>query len=182
MPSVFWTHHFTPASQIVHMERFSRTAAKTTVEPGWGHGHQRQAASSAEDIDEVGDQVARIAQAVFRFDVNHRRSGWLPALFSPLGFRGGFRTLFIASASRDGYGLSVRMHGTDYRGLASRSAAAAGAGDLGLGAWSEEASLGLNLSSEVLVKELGDLLERLFGFGCACVAHKLSVRLRFIDL
>lgn len=43
-------------------------------------------------------------------------------------------------------------------------------------------SLGLNLSSEVLVKELGDLLERLFGFGCACVAHKLSVRLRFIDL
>ena|ERR1700689_1160742 len=43
-------------------------------------------------------------------------------------------------------------------------------------------SLGLNLSSELLVKELGDLLERLFGFGCACVAHKLSVRLRFIDL
>jgi hypothetical protein len=43
-------------------------------------------------------------------------------------------------------------------------------------------SHGLNLSSEVLVKELGDLQERLFGFGCACVAHKLSVRLRFIDL
>jgi hypothetical protein len=49
---------------------------------GLEQGHQRQTASAADDVYQVGDHPARVARAVFHFDVNQRRSGWF-SLRSP---------------------------------------------------------------------------------------------------